>query len=334
MLRRALLAAAVTLVACSRSHGGEAAGKQSAGPTHVKLALNWVPEPEFGGFYAAKVAGAYDRAKLDVDILGGGAGVPIVQMVATGQVDFGIAGGDDVILARARGLDVVAVFGTFQTSPQGLMVHASRGLRSLADVFRSGLTLALEPGIPYAAFLKRKFGFGGVTIVPYDGGVARFLADPTFAQQCYVTSEPIAARQKGSDPRVFLVAESGYEPYGAVVVTRQALLDGRPELVRSFVAASAEGWRAYLADPKPANAAMGRLNPAMDQATFAAAAEAERPLVETDAARREGLGTMARERWETLARQLAELGLVEKAPAADALFRQVLPNSAAAIPPR
>src|SRR5690242_7995775 len=93
--------------------------------TKLVLALNWVPEPEFGGFYAARETGAYRRQGFDVDIRGGGAGVPVVQMVATGRADFGTVGADELVTARARGADVVAVFATFQTSPQGIMVHAS-----------------------------------------------------------------------------------------------------------------------------------------------------------------------------------------------------------------
>src|SRR5688572_32019820 len=82
-------------------------GAQASGTTAIKLALNWVPEPEFGGFYAARDGGAYKKAGFDVEIRGGGAGVPVVQMVASGQVDFGIAGADEVITARARGADVI-----------------------------------------------------------------------------------------------------------------------------------------------------------------------------------------------------------------------------------
>ena len=57
--------------------------------------------------------------------------------------------------------------------------------------------MALEPGLPYAAWLKKKYGFEKVKVVPYDGGVARFVADKGFAQQCFITSEPIAARRQG-----------------------------------------------------------------------------------------------------------------------------------------
>ncbi|MEP7121308.1 MAG: ABC transporter substrate-binding protein [Byssovorax sp.] len=305
----ALLALVALLVGCSKA-------PPPGGNAPIKLALNWVAEPEFGGFYAARDGGAYQKAGLDVAIQGGGAGVPVVQMVAAGQVDFGVAGADEVLTARDRGADVIPIFAVYQTSPQGIMVHASRGAKSLVDALTSG-TLALEPGLPYAAFLKKKHGFDRAKIVPYDGGVARFVADKDFAQQCFVTSEPIAARQKGSDPQVFLVADEGFNPYVAVVITRRALFKEQPDRVRAFARATQEGWRAYLDDPTAANAAMGKLNPSMSAETFAAAAAAQRPLIETDETKTRGLGTMTRARWDTLAKQLVELGILAKAPSAE-----------------
>jgi NitT/TauT family transport system substrate-binding protein len=83
------------------------------------------------------------------------------------------------------------------------------------------------------------------------------------------------------------------------------------------VRASREGWRAYLDDPRAANAVMARLNTTVDADTFAAVAEAERRFIETDETRRRGLGTMTRDRWETLGRQLVELKFLERAPAVD-----------------
>jgi NitT/TauT family transport system substrate-binding protein len=240
-------------------------------------------------------------------------------MVASGQVDFGIAGADEILTARARGVDVLPLFAVYQTSPQGIMAHASRGAKGIADVLKSG-TVALEPGLPYAAFLKKKYGFDKVKVVPYDGGVARFVADKDFAQQCFITSEPIAARRQGAAPAVFLVADEGFNPYLAVVITRRELWKQHPERVRAFVAAVREGWRAYLDNPGPANAVMGKLNTTMDAETFAAAAQAQAPLIETDETRSRGLGAMSRERWETLGQQLVELGIIEKAPPVDELL--------------
>ncbi len=301
----------VLALALGCSKGGGAGGEQK-----VKLALNWVPEPEFGGFYAARETGAFKKHALEVEILPGGAGVPVVQMVAAGSADFGVVGADELITARGRGVDLVALFAIYQTSPQAIMAHASRGATSLKDVLSSG-TLAIEPGTPFGAYLKKKYGFDGVKVVPYDGGVARFVADKDYAQQCFITAEPAAARRKGADPKLFLSADEGFNPYVGVVVTRRALWQEKPEVVKAFVRASREGWRSYLDDPKPANGVMGKINAAMDAETFATAAEAQRSLIETEETKKSGLGVMTRERWETLGQQLTELGIVKEAPKVD-----------------
>jgi len=56
---------------------------------------------------------------------------------------------------------------------------------------------------------------------------------------------------------------------------------------------------------------MNQLNPSMDAETFADVAEVQKPFIETDATRRDGLGTMSRERWETLIGQFKELGDID-----------------------
>jgi len=318
MRRRAVLALLVFVLAGAGCKTKTEATSDAATSTRVKVQLNWVPEPEFGGLYAAKETGAYQKAGLDVELTGGGPGSPVMQLVAGGQADFAVAGADDVVIARARGADVVAIFGTFQTSPQGIMVHGASTITSLADL-KSG-TLALEPGLPFGMYLKKKFGFAGAKLVPYDGGIAKFLTDPTYAQQCYVTSEPLAVKKKGETPKVFLGADAGFNPYANVLVTRGAMLKEKMPIVRAFVAASAEGWRAYLADPKPANVVMQKLNTAMDAETFAGAAAAQKALIETSETAKTGLGVMTEARWTTLATQLTELGVVPKAPPANECF--------------
>lgn len=301
-----------------------AAGTDASAPkeTKVVLALDWVPEPEFGGFYAGRESGAYRRHGIGIEIQGGGAGVPVLQMVATGRADFGTVGADELLTARARGADLVALFAVFQTSPQGIMVHASRKLQKLEDAFHSG-TLALETGKAYAAYLKKKFAWEGVKVVPYDGGVAHFLTDPTFGQQCYVTSEPIAARQKGADPTVFLIADAGFNPYATVVVTRRELLQKRPELAKEFVLATREGWQSYLEHPEATNALLAKLNSALDLATLSAAAEAQKPLVENPESKQHGLGSMQQARWQTLADQLLDLKFLDKPVNAAEAFQQL-----------
>src|SRR5262249_27140650 len=143
------VAALAVSVGCSSK---EQSGSGPTAKTKVKLVLNWVAEPEFGGFYTAKERGFYDKQGLDVEIVPGGASVPVVQMVAGGQADFGISGADEILTAKARGADIVALFAVYQKSPQAIMAHAEHA-KTLNEVFAGG-TLALEPGLPYAKWLK------------------------------------------------------------------------------------------------------------------------------------------------------------------------------------
>ena len=120
-------------------------------PRKIRLALNWKPDPQFGGFYAAP----YQAHGLDVEILPGGAGTPTIQMVGAGSAEFGVVSADELIVARSQGNDVVALFAVFQNNPQGIMVHASRKLKNLGDLLKSGGTLALQRGSPTRACSKR-----------------------------------------------------------------------------------------------------------------------------------------------------------------------------------
>jgi NitT/TauT family transport system substrate-binding protein len=299
----AFLIACVAL-ACARDEAG------------ITLALNWKPEPEFGGIFEAERSGAFAKRGITLARTGG-PGAPVVQMVEARQVRFGIASADEVVLARDRGSDVIAVFATYQTSPQGLMGHASRGADSLEALLASPGTLAVEPGLPYVKFLERRYGFAAQKVVPYTYSIAPFLQDASLAQQVFVTAEPIAARRAGADPKVFLIADSGYNPYTAVVIAHGETLRADREGVAAFVAALREGWAGYLADPAPANALMGPLNPEMDAEAMRLAAEAQEPLIEAPGA---ALGSMTTERWAQLAAQLHELGLVKEPQPAERYF--------------
>ena len=114
----------LALAGCSPTPDAKPAADAAPALRPVRVALNWFPEPEFGGFYEAALADTYKKAGLDVTIIPGGPGVPVLEMLASGQADVALAGADDLLVKRAKGLDAVAVFAGFQDSPVGLMVHA------------------------------------------------------------------------------------------------------------------------------------------------------------------------------------------------------------------
>ncbi|MEZ6035622.1 MAG: hypothetical protein R3C17_21195 [Planctomycetaceae bacterium] len=59
----------------------------SDGTVSVKLALNWYPEVEHGGFIAAETLGLYEAQKLDVELVPGGPGAAAGDYRTGGRAD-------------------------------------------------------------------------------------------------------------------------------------------------------------------------------------------------------------------------------------------------------
>jgi len=285
-------------------------GAAGLGRAANTIALNWFPEAEHAGFYAAEAAGLYKAAGLEVKLLPGGPGAPVLQQVATGRVDFGVSNADEVLIARSQGVPVVAVLAPIQTSPRVVMVHRSSGITSLAGL--KNLTLAIEPQAPWANFLKRKTPLTGVRFVPYGGSVAPFVADKGFAQQAYGISEPFVARQKGADPVSLYVSELGYNPYTSVLVVSEKTLREKPDLVRKVVQASQAGWDLYLKQPQAAEQVIHAANPQMDLPVLRFGYQELLKLCRNDDTQKSGVGAMTAVRWSGLAQQLEEMGVIPK----------------------
>ena len=286
----------------------------------TKIALDWKAEPEFGGFYAAELGGHFKKNGVEAEIVEGGAGAPVLQMVSAGKIDFGTVSADELVIARSKGQDIVALFATFQKNPHAFMAHPERGFKSIGDMYKADGTIALQTGQPYAIYLKKKFDPVKAKLVPYTGGITNFLADKKHSQQCFWAAEPLVAQQKGLKPTVFLVADEGYNPYTTVLVTRGEVLKKNPKLVKSLVDSVRAGWREYLDKPQAANKKMSELNKSMELAIMEKGAETQKALIETPETAKAGLGSMTIERWSQLADQLMDLKLITKKPAPEQMF--------------
>jgi NitT/TauT family transport system substrate-binding protein len=297
MLRRRTVLALPLLAACP---GGQAPSGAA------QLALDWFPEAEHGGFFAAQSeVGSGPRLEL----LPGRPEAPVLPQVAAGRCDFGIADAATILAARAQQVPIVAVFAALQTNPRCILVHAD-GPQRLTEL--RGMTLAMNIREPFSQFLQREVGLEGVSVVPYSGNIAPFLADRRSAQQAYVFSEPLVATREGVATRCLMIAELGFNPYAGVVITHERTIAERPGLVRDLVGACSRGWGRYLQDPEPANAQIHAANPEMDRDTLSRSAAALAPLVAVPGGHP---GAMSLARWQTLHEQLAALGI----HAADAL---------------
>ena len=236
-----LTVAAFALAGCGEKAAAPAAG--GAKPlTKIIIQTDWYAQPEHGGFYQALAKGYYREAGLDVTIAQDGPNTIAGQKLLLGDIQFCIGRSDDVMVAIARGLPVLIVGALMQYDPQAIMFHEGSGIHGFKDL--DGRNVMAEPGANFIPIVQKKYGVK-FSITPLDFGLSRFLADPQFVQQCFITNEPFYVRKAGADIGVLLLSDTGFSPY-RVWFTSKKFAAEHPEAVRAFTAASIRGWREYM----------------------------------------------------------------------------------------
>ena len=286
--------------------------------TRVTLQLNWFPEAEHGGYYAALVHGIFEEEGLDVEIRGGGPNSPVIQQLVSGQADFIIGNADQVLTSRAKDSNAVALLAPLQTSPRCIMVHESSGIETLHDL--SNMTLGMSAGRAFALYMQKHLPMENVKLVGYPGSPAIFLNDESFGQQAYVFSEPFVAKQSGGDPKVLMVSDLGYNPYTSLLITTQKNLTENRDLIDRMVRASKKGWIKYLQSPADTNKHLHALNEEMGLDILAFGAETLRNLCLPENMPEEQLGEMTADRWQQLRDQLIEIELIDESVDANSAF--------------
>lgn len=277
----------------------------------VRLQADWYPQPEQGGYYTALVKGFYKAEGLDVTILPLGPYTSGPKVVSSGSAEFGLGSSDQVLESVANGLPLMAVSATMQHDPQAIMVHKDSPVHDFSDL--EGRSVAAQPGATWFKFIISKYHLKDTRETPATHSIANFLADPSYIQQIFVTSEPFFVKNAGVDFRTILISGAGYDPY-RVLFVRKDYMDQHPEVVTKFVRATIRGWQEYLRDPGPANALILKLNPAQNPAQMAYTLQAlkEGAFITGPDASGAQIGKMLPARWAETNQQLTTLGVIRK----------------------
>jgi NitT/TauT family transport system substrate-binding protein len=293
--------------------GGGSEEETANGLIPITLQTDWYAQPEHGGFYHAVAEGYYEAVGLDVTINQGGPNALAMESILIGRADFALGRSDDVIYNIYRDRPIKIAMALMQHDPQALLLHESNPIDDLADL--GGESIMVAPGSNFIELLKLKYGYE-LNILPLDYGMERFLADPSFIQQCFVTNEPYYAEKNGVAAKTLLLSESGFDPY-RVVYAASDFLEENPDVARRFVAASIRGWADYLesSPDSKANQTIISLNPKMepDFVRYATNALVEKHLVAGYPERGETIGKIKPDRIARQVEQLNQIGLIDKA---------------------
>ena len=269
----------------------------------VRFGTNWKAEAEHGGFYQALADGTYKACGLDVTIVPGGPQANNRILLPTGKVDFYMGGNLlEGFASVEQGIPTKVVAAMFQKEPQVLLTHPGEfpSFESLKD---AKLFLANDGYASYFQWMIAEFGFKAEQRRPYTFNPGPFIADKRSAQQGYVTSEPHAIEKEGGfKPKVFVLADLGFDTYATTIETRTELIEKKPEVVQCFVDGSIKGWYKYLyGDNAAGNALIKKDNPDMtdDQIAFSIAAMKEYGIVDSGEALSKGIGAMTDARFKS-----------------------------------
>lgn len=235
-----------------------AASAAEKAPFKITVQLDWVAEPEHGGFYQAEARGYFRAEGLDVTLIPGGPGAHVMASVATGKADIAQADNVGTFQQQAEGLPFVQFAAVFQDDPSGILVHADSSVRKFQDL--NGKTIIARPEWPFLQYLKKRYNVK-VNTVAQSFSVAAFLGNKEALQQGYFIAEPYhIVNGGGKMPRFLSTWDAGFRAY-AVLITNKKFAREHPEELRAFTRAYIRGWRDYLeGDPKPAHDAMKKAN--------------------------------------------------------------------------
>ena len=223
--------------------------------TPVTLCLDWTPNTNHTGLYAALALGYYEDAGLDVQFVQppeNGA----VLMCAAGQADFAIDAQDTMAasLDLDEPLDVTAVATILQHNTSGILSRAGDGITSakglegkIYSTWESPIELAM---IRYC--MEKEGGdFDKVRLIPnnlYDEPAA-LAAHQTDAVWVFYGWSGINAdlEEVPCDYWSFRDQAEELDYYTPVILANNAFLAESPETAKAFLEASAKGY-AYAAE--------------------------------------------------------------------------------------
>ena len=280
----------------------------------VRFGTNWVAEAEHGAFYQALADGTYKKNGLDVTIVPGGPNVNNRILLPVGKLDFFMSANTlQSFDAVEHNIPTVVVAASFQKDPQVLIAHPD--VQTFEDLKKLTLFVSKEGMASYFQWLKKDYGFDESKVKPYTFNPQPFLADKHSAMQGYVTSEPYAIETQGHfKPKVFLLADQGFNAYSTLIETRRDLVEKRPDLVQRFVDASAIGWYHYIyGDSRLGNDLIKKRNPEMTDAllAYSIAKMKEYGIVDSGDTLKHGIGAMTDERMKSFFDKMVRAGVVK-----------------------
>jgi putative hydroxymethylpyrimidine transport system substrate-binding protein len=331
-MRRVFALLLLSLLALLTACGEKQDVLEPSGSKKVTLMLDYFPNADHAGIYAAQAAGDFKQAGLDVEIRQPADPAAPIKQVAAGRVDVAISYEPEVFRARDEGLNVVSIGALVRRPLTSIISLPEAKIRKPADlrgktVGTAGIdyqsayleTILDEANVPRDSVKERNVGFG-LTPALLTGKVDAVLG-------AFWNYEGTELKLKGKKPRIIRMEDAGVPTYDELVlVANEDTVDDDPEAIRLFIAALERGTQDAVDDPAAATDAVLAAGDGLDPKLTRAEIDATLPLLLPDTGNHP-YGYMDPAEWEEFAGFFADRGLIERRPTADDLLtHELLPG--------
>jgi len=295
---------------------------QDEGLQKVTVLLDWFPNTNHTGLYAAKQLGYYQEAGLLVDIIQPAEG-GTAQLIASGQGDFGVSYQEEVTIARSQDLPVVAIAAVIQHNTSGFASPTDRNILTPADFegkTYGGWGSPAETAIIKALMDKHQADIAQVNFINI--GAADFFTsiqkDIDFSW-IYWGWTGIEAESRDMDLNFISISQEIKELdfYTPVLIASEDKIASDPELIRKFLQATAKGYEFAIASPDEAAALLINNVPELNINLVQASQQYLAGQYQADAQR---WGEMKLEVWQSYGNFMYENALIESNIVAEQAF--------------
>lgn len=272
----AILAASLALTACGNSGGSQtaAAGASAdAANEEITVVLDWTPNTNHTGLYAALENGYYEEAGLDVKIVQPPEDGAVV-LTASGKADFGISFQDSLApaLAGDNPLPVTAVAGMIQHNTSGIISSADDGIDRPKQMENHSYA-TWNGGIELATIRHIVEADGGdyekVNLIPstVTDEVSALKTDSVDSIWIFYAWAGVKTELEGLETNYFAFSDIDpvFDYYTPVIIAGNQFLEEHPETAKAFLSATSRGYEFAIENPEKAADILVKAAPELDR---------------------------------------------------------------------
>lgn len=317
---RSLLVPLVVLVLLAAGCGEKEETLEPGAPETLELMLDFFPNADHAGIYAAEAGDHFRDVGLEVEIRQPPDPAAPLKHVAAGRVDMAISYEPEILRARDRGEPVIAVGALVQAPLTSIISLPDADIRRPEDldgkvVGTAGLdyqsayleTIAREAG---AEVRERDVGFN------LSGALLAGRVDATLG--AFWNYEGTDLEMRDRNPRIIRIEEAGVPTYDELVLVANSDGAGDDDRIRRFIAALERGTEDLARDPDAGLRGLLRANPDLNPRLQRAVVDVTLPHFR--APRGRPYGWQEPEEWNAFVRWMRENDLVENLTTAEGAF--------------